>query len=200
LPAISGFAKELQPNLFSEYMAGIWSNDLHGLLWAVDTNVPFVFQTLDEWPTWSWASIPGPISYRWLHEQLDWAGEDVSFPMSHVVQNNVMPLGSDPKGRCASGMIEVIGRGRLITSKQEFMETRHTFFREDRFGSFNQEYSESNPILLLRILGSRGRGAFGLVLKASKQGWEGEFRRTGVMGGIDETWFDAGFDLRIKIV
>lgn len=200
LPALSGLASELEPSLNSDYMAGIWSNDLHGLLWAMDYNTPFVFQALDEGPSWSWASAPGPIKYSWLHEELDYAGEDLSFPASRIVYHDIIPNGANPKGRCTSGLIQIMGRGRLITSEQEFLETRHRFFREDRFSTSNSEYSESNPILVLRVLSSRGRGAFALVLKPSKEGWEGNFRRTGVMGGIDEAWFDAGFDVTIKIV
>lgn len=200
LPALSGLAAEFQQFLSCDYMAGSWKDDLHGLLWAMDYNIPFVFDALDEGPSWSWASVPGPITYSWLHQALEYAGEDLSFPAARVSRSQLVTIGSNPKGRCSSGLIEVMGRGRLITSKEELMETRHTFFREDRIRSSHPEYTESNPILLLRILGSRGRGAFALVLKPSKEGWEGEFRRTGVMGGIDEAWFDAGFDITVKIV
>jgi hypothetical protein len=181
-------------------MAGIWSNDLHGLLWAMGYNTPVSSPPLDEGPSWSWTSVPGPVDYRWLHEALDYAGEDLSFPAARVMYHDIIPNGTDPKGRCASGLIQLMGRGRLITSKQEFLETRHRFFREDGYNPSNSEYSESNPILILRVLSSRGRGAFALVLKPSKEGWEGDFRRIGVMGGIDEAWFDPGFDVTIKIV
>jgi hypothetical protein len=200
LPALSGLAAEFQQSLNCVYMAGIWQDDLHGLLWAMDYNVPFVFDTLDEGPSWSWASVPGPITYAWLHQALEYAGEDLSFPAARVARSQITSIGNNPKGRCSSGLIEVMGRGRLITSKEEVLETRHAFFREDRIRSSHMEYTESNPILLLRILGSKGRGSFALVLKPSKEGWEGEFKRVGVMGGIDDAWFDAGFDITVKIV
>lgn len=200
LPTISGLATEFQRSLMCDYMAGIWKDDLHGLLWATEYNMSFEFQQLEEGPSWSWASVPGSITYNWLHEALDYAGEDLSFPAARIAHSQVISIGSNPKGRCVSGLIQVMGKGRLITSRQDFLETRHVFFREDRIRPSPAEFSESNPILLLRILGSRGRGSFALVLKPSKEGWEGEFRRTGVMGGIADAWFDCGYDITVKIV
>lgn len=199
LPALSGLASELEPNLNSDYMAGIWSNDLHGLLWATDYNAPFAFQTNNKGPSWSWVSAHGPINYSWLQEALNYAGEDLSFPTARVSYHEIL-AGDNPPGTSSNGLIRVTGRGRLVTSKQEFLDTGCRFFREDRLGPSNIEYSDSNPILVLRVLSSRGRGAFALVLRPSKEGWEGDFKRTGVMGGIDEAWFDVGFDMTIKVV
>ena len=199
LPALSGLASELEASLNSDYIAGIWSNDLHGLLWTINYNTPALHHS-SEGPSWSWASVPTPVDYKWLHMALDYAGEDLSFPVSRVVYHDIIPIGTDTKGRCANGLIQLNGRGRLIASKQELLEMRHNFFREDRYNPSNSDYSESNPTLIFRVLSSRGRGAFALILKPSKEGWEGDFKRIGVVGGIDEAWFDPGFDVTIKIV
>jgi hypothetical protein len=67
LPALSGIAKQIQLETRDEYLAGLWKKDLrYDMLWKV--SILFSKET-DEWkrpanyraPSWSWASIEGPI-------------------------------------------------------------------------------------------------------------------------------------------
>lgn len=62
LPALSGIAKVFMRNLKDIYFAGLWHGDMHrGLLWhgTGDFKVSPTYRA----PTWSWASIDGPITY-----------------------------------------------------------------------------------------------------------------------------------------
>lgn len=78
LPAIAGVAKQFRRGLENKkYMAGLWEETLlTGLTWAraVSRTVPFHWQsrvrplearprTSDVGPSWSWISVPGPITY-----------------------------------------------------------------------------------------------------------------------------------------
>jgi hypothetical protein len=70
LPAISGVAAMVEKLTGSRYFAGIWEQDLHGLAWCRDepgytksAKIP------GRAPSWSWASVDGPITYRFYEEQ-----------------------------------------------------------------------------------------------------------------------------------
>ena len=73
-PALSGLAKTIQPLISRSdeeyYMAGLFSGDIHrGLLWMVDAEGMSESQATASRaqpyraPTWSWASIIGPIKF-----------------------------------------------------------------------------------------------------------------------------------------
>jgi hypothetical protein len=67
LPAIAGLAKVAQRTSSDVYAAGIWIGDVsHGLLWMHERKKQ-AYVRKDEFqaPTWSWASVEGPI--RHLH-------------------------------------------------------------------------------------------------------------------------------------
>jgi hypothetical protein len=62
LPALSGLAKVFMRNLKDTYFAGLWHGDMHrGLLWygTGDFKVSPTYRA----PTWSWASVDGPITH-----------------------------------------------------------------------------------------------------------------------------------------
>jgi len=67
LVAMSAIAYEFSTRISSQYLAGIWRDDLqHGLIWqCTDVTSTYVLGT----PSWSWASVQGPIS--WLREKFD---------------------------------------------------------------------------------------------------------------------------------
>ncbi|ORY08994.1 heterokaryon incompatibility protein-domain-containing protein [Clohesyomyces aquaticus] len=67
LPALAGIASEFAKLLNDEYMYGLWSKDLHhGLLWrhkrddAPEIHAP---PNLSLAPSWSWASLDGPVEW-----------------------------------------------------------------------------------------------------------------------------------------
>jgi Heterokaryon incompatibility protein (HET) len=71
LTALSGIAKMAQARLSSQYLAGLWENDLaRGLEWTVCTTthcprVP-ISRRLSKYraPTWSWASVEGQVEWK----------------------------------------------------------------------------------------------------------------------------------------
>jgi len=203
LPALSGLASQLEIVLNSEYMAGIWRNDIKGLLWVFKESGPYAQQARrlsEEEPSWSWSSYTVPITYSHVHEPFNnlQVQPPPSYMDAQVLGFDIIPAGLDPKGRCASGYIYLRGQVRWIISDQEFWSTRHTFFREDCSKYPEPAYSEMNPMLLIRILGGRGRGSFALALRPRKERFD-EFKRIGVMCGIVDGWFDAGFDMTVAI-
>ncbi|KAF1961673.1 HET-domain-containing protein, partial [Byssothecium circinans] len=63
LIAISGLAKRIHIKSNVGYLAGLWADRLHsGLLWMTEVE-PLRKPTLSRAPSWSWASMEGPIQY-----------------------------------------------------------------------------------------------------------------------------------------
>lgn len=76
LTAFSGIVARLQSSTTGRYLAGVWTNYLpHGLAWLVGTNsklyqyggFDFIFTSKHQKgtyaPSWSWASVTGPITF-----------------------------------------------------------------------------------------------------------------------------------------
>ncbi|KAK4032264.1 heterokaryon incompatibility protein-domain-containing protein [Parachaetomium inaequale] len=69
LPAFSGLADEMQHNNKQDYLAGLWRDTLIlDMCWYRNryyrentTQTPYVFQRA---PSWSWASVDGPVRYH----------------------------------------------------------------------------------------------------------------------------------------
>lgn len=62
LLAISGLADRFGRVIRGTYLAGLWEFELpYGLLWI--SLVPHIRPTTERAPSWTWASIDGPISY-----------------------------------------------------------------------------------------------------------------------------------------
>jgi len=127
LPALSGVAKRAQLILGSTYLAGIWSGDLlHGLCWYTanqytrrgmyDMFIQRGGYFVDESgssgdslakarrpngyraPTWSWASVEGPI---------EWANTDMR-PGNFIVRDyRCVSSSKDPTGCVDSGYLEI---------------------------------------------------------------------------------------------
>lgn len=68
LPAISGIASKIRKATNSEYVAGLWKNNLaFDLLWQRATPTPFdgELHALETWraPSFSWSSLNAPVTY-----------------------------------------------------------------------------------------------------------------------------------------
>ena len=64
LVAVAGLARRAQQMLKGEYLAGLWSTQLHiGLLWMIDEHVSASRAPIYRASSWSWASMDGPISW-----------------------------------------------------------------------------------------------------------------------------------------
>jgi Heterokaryon incompatibility protein (HET) len=63
LIAISGLAKRIHTKLKIGYLAGLWADRIYaGLLWMAEVE-PLRKPTFLRAPSWSWASVDGPIQY-----------------------------------------------------------------------------------------------------------------------------------------
>jgi hypothetical protein len=133
LLAISGLATLMKRHTSSSYVAGMWTEDMeYSLLWMTDDkNVtrPITRRTIDAEeastlipsghtkstyaPSWSWASMNGPIKYH--HRHLDQlrhrrSGEDELKPILRVLDVNATPLTSNHFGPVKDGAIKVEGQ------------------------------------------------------------------------------------------
>jgi hypothetical protein len=98
LPALSGLASKFSLRLNDSYVAGLWERDLiTGLTW--NTQAPGR-NLLDRAPSWSWASVEGPIdSYRWKHKSMEMPLEILD------VQVTTNPNGTQKGSLRVSGMM-----------------------------------------------------------------------------------------------
>lgn len=105
LPAISGMASQIAKKVQSEYLAGLWENNLmHDLFWqtAAVAIKPKNYRA----PSWSWASLDGRI---------DWPLWRVFSSCSKcrtyctVLDVQTTPAGLDPYGAVKDGFLKVRG-------------------------------------------------------------------------------------------
>jgi hypothetical protein len=101
LPALSGLAKVFMRILKDKYVAGLWEGDmLRGLLWhgTGEFNVSATYRA----PTWSWASIDGPVTAYKL-------GDAKLHPAAEVKEVVTVPLRSDVTGQLTGGHLRLGG-------------------------------------------------------------------------------------------
>jgi hypothetical protein len=223
LPALSGLATELEMVLKCEYVAGLWrSGLLMGLLWVSDhtrkprnTELTNCYQA----PSWSWASIPNPVTYKSVHAAFDNNEGYSSHLAAHVMEIHLVPDGIDPKGRLAGGFIRLRGRVRWVKGVPQTMlgsyvtaldeepvengaliypsdQDNRQFFIKDSY--FTQGEIQC-PMLAVRIITSKRNGAFALVLLPTGTA-ENEFRRIGLIERISDDWFNRGWDMELTII
>jgi hypothetical protein len=118
LPALSGIARRIHSQKGCQYLAGLWreENIEAQLCWRVDgpRDRPVTCRA----PSWSWASIDGPILYMPTQEGIC---ED---KYAHVVDVSVIPLADDIFGELSAGTLDVtctgivpgdlLGRDKLV--------------------------------------------------------------------------------------
>ena len=117
LVAISGIVKRLQPSFKTDYLAGLWREDLlEQLLWHVESydeaKRSLAGEKRPEYraPSWSWASIDVPIVTEKLRIS-------ETYPMADIVEACVTPLTDDITGQIKGGYIRL--RARLFPIKVE---------------------------------------------------------------------------------
>ncbi|KAK3369591.1 heterokaryon incompatibility protein-domain-containing protein [Lasiosphaeria ovina] len=116
LPALSGIARELHlRGTDDEYLAGLWRRDLfeRGILWEVDV---FSAPKGATWrrpakyraPSWSWASIEGPIQMALRRGPKDrgWEGLEKKHAPRLLEAKMVTP-GQNPYGEVTGGYLKI---------------------------------------------------------------------------------------------
>ena len=118
LPAISGFAQEMQTLVGGAYLAGIWERDLRlGLLWRSsysETNAKSsrLRVTAENCaPSWSWAAVDGPIHYGATLQEVDGLRDPSLHCADSLVAEvePVKPAPNDPMGQVLGGTLRVVG-------------------------------------------------------------------------------------------
>jgi hypothetical protein len=112
LPAIAGIASAIQSTTLLTYVAGLWREDISGLLWfweptgsgGSNSARPAVYQA----PTWSWASRNGSIRY------LVTDGHDKSLAPAQIIDVNISLLQDDPFGELTHGSITLRARTKTV--------------------------------------------------------------------------------------
>jgi hypothetical protein len=102
LIALSGLASRLQERLKDEYLAGMWRSCLlDSLLWVADPEFHPKRSAEYRAPSWSWASIDGPVGF-WGK---DW-GNDNLISISDV---KVFPATENRTGQVLEGYLDLHG-------------------------------------------------------------------------------------------
>jgi hypothetical protein len=136
LPAFSGLAQQYQNRLKSEYLAGIWRENLGAdLLWYARPELGSEAQRYYtkkpvKWraPSWSWASIEGPILFsKTYHEANAEAGAESATGWVDIISAECIPSSLDPMGSVAKGQLVIKGGGRpALLNHREVCSGRYT--------------------------------------------------------------------------
>lgn len=156
LPALSGLAQQYQPRLKSEYLAGIWRKNLVDyLIWyaypAFGIEAPrYRTKRPGKWraPSWSWASVEGPISFsrgcggaRGGREKEAEILAVSSNSWIEIISTECIPSSVDPTGTVSNGRLVINGSGRpAVLRHQEDCagrETRHFSVKRRKISSFS---------------------------------------------------------------
>lgn len=147
LPAFSGLAQQYQPHLESEYLAGLWRENLVAdLMWFAypDYGIeaePYSTNRPSRWraPSWSWASVEGPILFSkdYHISGAEACAENVTSlaeitdvtSLVEIISAECSASSLDPMGTVATGRLVVKGSGRPACLKHrescEGSDTRH---------------------------------------------------------------------------
>jgi hypothetical protein len=108
LPALSGIARRIHGQKGGQYLAGLWRDERieAQLCWRVFD--PKIRPT--EWraPSWSWASVDGPIVY------IPTQPEICDDTYANVVDASVIPLAGDIFGQLSGGTLHIECAGMIL--------------------------------------------------------------------------------------
>lgn len=123
LPAVSGIARSIMSKTQDKYIAGLWESYFaHCLLWVPASRSGESFKHYRRTnylaPTWSWASMNGPIEYSingsWYSFNPD---PDPAF-LPNLLEVSLSPSGSDPYGMLQAGYMKIQGKFQVAYSIQ----------------------------------------------------------------------------------
>jgi hypothetical protein len=120
LPAIAGLARIVSDYTLSEYVAGLWSEDLlRSLAWGsykhFSKDRDHIRHANYVAPSWSWASLSGPVRYSSVKASfedttLDATGKHRTWEkgMSVILEHHDELASADPFGRVKSGYLRIV--------------------------------------------------------------------------------------------
>lgn len=122
LPAISGIASKIRKATNSEYIAGLWKNNLaFDLLWQRAAPTPFdgEFHALETWraPSFSWSSLNAPVTYFTpdADERETWMSN------INLVAHTVTPTGLNALGAVADASLTLRGATKMATLSGKYV-------------------------------------------------------------------------------
>lgn len=170
LLALSGLAKEFQTFLPEDtYVAGLWRNTLpRSLQWTAGRNSLLgpPRRRPNVAPSWSWASIEGPIKAAELPR--DRKHREVS----KIVRIHVEPEFGDPTGRIREAHMDICGFLRLVTIEDNHKENGtfpQLLIPEENFAFMTED--RLSRIARLELTDSHTLSTLG----ASKRSWRATF-------------------------
>jgi len=180
LPAISGLASLVNTHLKSQYLAGIWYDGLEwALLWYRTPPSSPLVERPDTYlaPSWSWASVIGPVSWRLSIRYPD-------APPRFVVEEACTTLtGKDLFGVVESGFLRVRGCIQSVTldiGNNSDSGTRVCGSDGQCLGSASLDYLELPGLFVALLLFTPpGKNHFYLILR--QLGVDNRYRRVGLL-------------------
>ncbi|RYP39418.1 hypothetical protein DL768_010712 [Monosporascus sp. mg162] len=119
LPAMSGMASRMPPEIFGDYIAGLWSKDLvEELFWAPHSSIPTPKRYVGSYvgPSFSWVS---------LYCNCAWNFGDFgknALRVAEILEAKTTPATQDPMGKVKDGSIRL--RTRLTKTREGVYEGR----------------------------------------------------------------------------
>jgi hypothetical protein len=131
--ALSGVARRFQERLNDQYVAGLWRNGLLSqLCWSVNgtktnadqniSNIPY------RAPTWSWAAIDQPITWR-LYCTIDITSDEPHYePLIEIIDVDLVSVGQDELGQLQDAKLQVrTNKVVKIAFLQSFLDCRESY-------------------------------------------------------------------------
>ncbi|KAK4552609.1 hypothetical protein LTR86_010253 [Recurvomyces mirabilis] len=185
LPSLSGLAAVIAMRTKASYLAGIWAQDLTGLVWYPDHSVhsrtryenvlphEYPYLSQDTTPVWSWASVRGPIRFPTTdHEPVK------SDRNPTLVESDITLSTSDPFGRVSRGILTLrvqtipvtcqFGLNERVKSQATLKRSDDTILGEAWLDCPYQSSGESIDMKALQIYGGHGFVYFLLVSQGTK--------------------------------
>lgn len=196
LPALSGIASRMPAAVMGSYVAGLWERDiLRQLVWYVPSyvNVQWRRHTSYVAPSFSWASIDGPVLWK------DWYLWQRS--PTKVLEVRCERKGIDPTGEVLSAYIML--SGALITVR---IINRNGSAFVERSGS-SEKLALDIPSALPSLEGEfincfrlfTNHGVMALALRRSCKS-EGAYECIGLIQKASESWFHNAYESTVTII
>lgn len=123
LPALAGIVQRLHPIIGGDYLAGLWSKDIHrGLSWRAE-NTLTRHATPSRAPSWSWAVTDDNLWTDVPTERVKTAGPDNPLSLKLISHNLSL---ENPYGAVASGTLVVNGLTRRMRLSNQTVDANNS--------------------------------------------------------------------------
>ncbi len=141
LPALGGIARIIQEGSHSNYVAGLWKEDLiKGLCWSIssDSTDKIVVANENKVPSWSWASVSLPITFL---------QEEVASFLATINDASCEITGLNPFGNVVGGNVALKGKlAEVIISCDNSSDWANGYHMREQTKSQGQKAPKSIPI------------------------------------------------------